>query len=348
MLIRERATAQSKTWVGFTELAAIMANAEQIKGLLRSYIAGDSEQFLTISMQVAAAEARRGNSKLARELRELVDQAKLRATGSIGRASVPMARPVGELSDLVSVSYPKTRLAEMVLSESIRTSLTRVLAEYCQQDRLRSHGLSARRKLLLVGPPGCGKTMTASALAGELKLPLLAVRLDGVITKFMGETAAKLRQIFETMISTRGVYLFDEFDALGGERGSKNDVGEIRRVLNSFLQFLEQDDSDSIVVGATNHVGLLDRALFRRFDAALEYSLPTEEIATRVMRGRLALLETSNIEWHAAAKAAEGLSHAEIAMACEQAAKNAILHHTTTLREADLVSALVERRITHA
>jgi SpoVK/Ycf46/Vps4 family AAA+-type ATPase len=204
------------------------------------------------------------------------------------------------------------------------------------------------RKLLLVGPPGTGKTMTAAALAGELGLPLFSIQLDGLITKYMGETAAKLRVVFDAIQATRGVYLFDEFDALGGERGSKNDVGEIRRVLNSFLQFLEQDDSDSIVLGATNHVGLLDRALFRRFDAVLEYSLPTEEIATRVMRGRLALLDTSHIEWHVAAKAAEGLSHAEIAMACEQAAKNAILDHTTAVRDAELVAALAERRSTHA
>jgi len=121
---------------------------------------------------------------------------------------------------------------------------------------------------------------------------------------------------------------------------SKNDVGEIRRVLNSFLQFLVQDDSDSLVLGATNHVGLLDRALFRRFDAVLEYALPTAEIAARVMRARLGLLGTSAIDWGAAAKAAEGLSHAEVAMACEQAAKNAILDHSTSVRDSELALAV--------
>ena len=159
----------------------------------------------------------------------------------------------------------------------------------------------------------------------------------------MGETAAKLRLVFDAIQATRGVYLFDEFDALGGERSAKNDVGEIRRVLNSFLQFLEQDDSASIAMGATNHVDLLDRALFRRFDTVLEYSLPEEDIATRVMRGRLALLDTANLEWNEVAAAAEGLSHAEIVMACEQAAKNAILKHTTIVSDTELVAALNER-----
>ena len=126
--------------------------------------------------------------------------------------------------------------------------------------------------------------MTAGALAGELGLPLLLIRLDGLITKYMGETAAKLRLVFEAMQETRGVYLFDEVDALGGARAQSNDVGEIRRVLNSFLQFLEQDQSNSMLVAATNHPQLLDRALFRRFDSVIEYPLPSPEVVRAMMR----------------------------------------------------------------
>ena len=328
-----------------------MANADHIKALVKSHADGDDTRFYAIAMQVAAQAARSGHGKFAQELRELVDQVKARAKATLparGGKPTPLAQPRGELVGLLTVGYPKTRVADMALPDVLGARLDRVLTEQRERDRLRENGFSPMRKLLLVGPPGTGKTMTAAALAGELGLPLFSIQLDGLITKYMGETAAKLRLVFDAMQSTRGVYLFDEFDALGGERGSRNDVGEIRRVLNSFLQFLEQDDSDSIVLGATNHVSLLDRALFRRFDAVLEYSLPTEEIAARVMRARLALLDTSNIQWHAAAKAAEGLSHAEIAMACEQAAKNAILDHTTTVRDSALVAALAERRSTHA
>ncbi|NVJ23958.1 ATP-binding protein [Myxococcus sp. AM011] len=328
-----------------------MATADQVKALIRSHADGDDTRFYAIAMQVAAQAARSGHGKFAQELRELVDQVKARAKATEparGPKPVPLAQPRGELAGLLTVGYPKTRVSDMALPDPLRTRLDRVLTEQHERARLREHGFSPMRKLLLVGPPGTGKTMTAAALAGELGLPLFSIQLDGLITKYMGETAAKLRLVFDAIQSTRGVYLFDEFDALGGERGSKNDVGEIRRVLNSFLQFLEQDDSDSLVLGATNHVSLLDRALFRRFDAILEYSLPTEEIATRVMKGRLVLLDTSNIEWHTAAEAAKGLSHAEIAMACEQAAKNAILDHTTAVRDVELVAALEERRSTHA
>lgn len=325
-----------------------MATQEQVKALLRSHAEGDDARFYAIAIQVAAQAARSGHGKFATELRELVDQLKeAKSVLPRGPKPIPLAQPRGELAGLVTIAYPKTRLSDMALTDALRARLERVLTEQRERDRLREHGFSPIRKLLLVGLPGTGKTMSAAALSGELGLPLFSIQLDALITKYMGETAAKLRLVFDAIQSTRGVYFFDEFDALGGERGGKNDVGEIRRVLNSFLQFLEQDDSDSLILGATNHVALLDRALFRRFDAVLEYGLPDAEIATRVMQGRLSLLDTSDIDWAAATRDAEGLSHAEIAMACEHAAKNAILDHTTTVRGSELASALHERRGHH-
>lgn len=323
-----------------------MAKADQIKALIRSHAEGDDSRFYAIAMQVAAQAARSGHGKLAQELRDLVDRAKERAKAvqpAPGPRPIPLVQPRGELSGLLTVGYPKTRLADMALEPDLQQRIDRVLLEQRQRERIREHGFAPLRKLLLVGPPGTGKTMTAAALAGELGLPLFSIQLDGLITKYMGETAAKLRLVFEAIQSTRGVYLFDEFDALGGERGGANDVGEIRRVLNSFLQFLETDDSDSLLIGATNHVKLLDRALFRRFDAVLEYGLPSANVAIEVMRSRLALLDTSDIDWPKAGEAAEGLSHAEITHACEQAAKNAILERTT-VRGDELLAALQQRR----
>jgi SpoVK/Ycf46/Vps4 family AAA+-type ATPase len=328
-----------------------MATADQVKALIRSHAEGDDTRFYAIALQVAAQAARSGHGKFAQELRELVDQVKARSranASATGPKPVPLAQPRGELAGLLTVGYPKTRVSDMALTDALRARLEGVITEQRERERLKQHGYTPIRKLLLVGPPGTGKTMTAAALAGELGLPLFCIQLDGLITKYLGETAAKLRLVFDAVQSTRGVYLFDEFDALGGERGTGNEVGEIRRVLNSFLQFLEQDESDSLVLGATNHVTLLDRALFRRFDAVLEYPLPAPEVATRVMRARLAVLDTAQLDWDAAAKAADGLSHAEIAMACEQAAKNAILGHATSVRATELLSALAERRRTHA
>ena len=324
-----------------------MANAQQIKALIRSHEEGDDARFYAVALQVAAQAARSGHVRFARELRDLVDKAKARQRAGSRRGQtnpVPLAQPRGELAGLLSVVYPKTRMVDMALDEGLERQIRRVIREQRQRSRLLERGFSPIRKLLLIGPPGTGKTMTASALAGELSLPLFTVQLHSLITKFMGETAAKLRLVFEAIASRRGLYLFDEIDALASERGAGSDVGEIRRVLNSFLQFLEQDESDSLIVGATNHVGLLDHALFRRFDLVLSYDLPTEEIATRVMQARLALLDTSKVDWSLAAGAANGLSHAEVVRACDQSAKDALLNDSTEVQTADLVMALEERR----
>lgn len=323
-----------------------MATAEQIKALVKSHATGDEERFYSVTLQVAAQAARQGRGRLAQELRDLVDEAKRNAS-AVRRPTgpVPLVQPRGDLAGLLTVVYPTTRLPDMVLDGRIRRRLDRVLLEYRQQDKLLAHGLVPRRKLLLLGPPGSGKTMTASALAGELQWPLFTIQLDGLITKFMGETAAKLRIVFEALAKTRGVYLFDEFDAIGGRRDTGHDVGEIRRVFNSFLQFLEQDESQSVVIAATNHPDLLDPALFRRFDDTIRFDLPTDQFAERMMRTRLAGLDTDRVDWRKATEAAAGLSYAEIGRACEDAAKDAILLEAGGVTTDMLVRALEERRV---
>jgi SpoVK/Ycf46/Vps4 family AAA+-type ATPase len=321
-----------------------MATAEQVKALLKSYSEGEDEHFVSVALQIAAHAARTGKERLAQELRDLVDEIKRKHAAGDLSGAVPMVRPTGELAGLLSVNYPKTRLAEMVLSAETRERLERVIREYRSQDRLREHGFSARRKLLLVGPPGCGKTMTASALAGEFTLPLFAVQLHGLITKFMGETAAKLHVIFAAMTRTKGVYFFDEFDAIGADRGSRNDVGEIRRVLNSFLQFLEQDESESIILAATNYDAMLDEALFRRFDDVIHYCRPSQEEVDLLVRNRLQRFIVGRPEWKRIREAAASLSHAEISRACDDAAKSCILQDENRVSTGALVSALKARR----
>lgn len=294
-------------------------------------------------MQIAAHAARTGKEKLAADLQKLIDDARRRQSDTTAMQPVPIARPGGDLAGLVAATYPHLRLSDMVLNPPAREKLERVLTECRQREKLRSHGFHPRRKLLLVGPPGCGKTMTASALAGELGLPLLYVQLHSLITKFMGETAAKLHIVFDAMHQTRGVYLFDEFDAIGAHRGAENDVGEIRRVLNSFLQFLERDDSDSLVIAATNHSGMLDHALFRRFDDLIQYDLPDADMARKLIRNRLTIFDLRRLGWKTIAGGADGLSHAEIVSACEDAAKDAILSDTKRITTAMLARALQSR-----
>jgi SpoVK/Ycf46/Vps4 family AAA+-type ATPase len=322
-----------------------MATADQVKALVRSHVDGDDSHFYAVAMQVAAHAAKAGQSRFAQELRELVDAAK-EASSQRGRQlkPIPVTQPRGDLAGLLAVSYPDERLSDLVVEKTVRVSLERVLTEQRQRDRLSEYGFEPVRSLLLIGPPGTGKTLSASVLAGELHLPLFLIRLESLITKFMGETSAKLRLIFDAADETRGVYFFDEVDALAGDRSSPNDVGEIRRVLNSFLQFLEQHHSSSILVAATNHPQLLDRAIFRRFGIVLEYTLPTSELARQVIRNRLASLNTRGFVWKRIDEAAAGLSHSELAIACEQAAKQTILSKSLQVTTDLLVAALRERK----
>lgn len=322
-----------------------MANGDQLKALLRSHAEGDDRHFYSVAMQMAAHEAKQGHGRLAEELRELIDAAKAHRNRSRETGAVPIARPKGELAGLLNVSYPSRRLNDLVLSETLQQSLQRVLKEQRHLSKLRSHGLHPRRKLLLVGPSGTGKTMTASALAGELGIPLFVVRLDSLITKFMGETAAKLRQVFDALASTRGVYFFDEFDAIGSQRGMANDVGEIRRILNSFLIMIEQDDSNSVIVAATNHPDILDDALFRRFDDVIEYQAPSTPEVLALLRMRLATYVRSKKELSELANEATGLSHAEIARAIDDAVKEAVMHDQETI-PAEALRALLGQRQT--
>lgn len=321
-----------------------MASADQLKALVKSHIDGDDRQFYSIAMQVAAHEAKVGHGRLAEELRDMIDAAKTRAPVSeSAKKLVQIARPRGELANLLTVQYPASRLADMVLDPIVGSQLERIVKEQRAHERIREHGLSPRRKLLLIGPPGTGKTMTAAVLAGELGIPLFTVRLDGLITKFMGETAAKLRQVFDAVSEVRGVYFFDEFDAIGSQRGLSNDVGEIRRVLNSFLQMIEHDHSTSLIMAATNHPEILDYALFRRFDDVIEYRLPTDVQAIELMRSRLGRYAPKALPNESLASV-EGLSFAEIRRAVDEAIKEAIMHDQKQVLPAGLTKALDERR----
>ena len=320
-----------------------MPSADQVKALISSLSDGDEAHFYAVAMQIAAHEARLGHGKLADEIRSLIDNAKSRPR-MLPRAVIPLARPRGEASELLSVSYPNVRLNDMVLAAPTRKKLDRLVREQKAIQLIRGRGLAPRRKVLLSGKPGTGKTLTASALAGELGLQLFVVRLDGLITKFMGETAAKLRIVFETLAHTRGVYLFDEFDSIGSARDLSNDVGEIRRVVNSFLQMVEEDNSDSLIIAATNHIGILDHALFRRFDDVIQYELPDQVRIVETLKAKLGLFKTYKIQWAKIARMARGLSFADITRASEEAIKDAIIHDRTHVTHQEIAHAIEDRK----
>ena len=317
-----------------------MATAEQLKSLIRSHFSKESERFYTIALQVAAHEAKQGHSSLAYDIRHLVDMERKKAGPKL--LHFPQ-----DLKGLILTEESQKSKNMLVINIELQKRIEQVIHEYRQQAKLKSHGLSHRRKILLIGSPGTGKTMTASVLAHELNIPLNTIQVDRLVTKFMGETSAKLRQIFDLMQKECGVYLFDEFDAIGGERSMENDVGEMRRVLNAFLQFIEQDTSDSIIIAATNNSKLLDKALYRRFDDVLYYQKPEQEERKKLINNVLGTFLTNRFGWKSVIATSDKLSHSEIVLACTDAIKKSILTNKKKVSAAELCAMIKNRHDAH-
>lgn len=308
-----------------------MASAEHIKGLIRAHLEQDNARFKTIVLQIAANEARQGHMVVARELKQLSE--KLSNTNNIVQINN---------NPLLEMYMPNDKISELIVSNNQKIKINRILEEFKNRDKLQAYGLSNRRKILLEGAPGTGKTFTASVIASELGVPLFVVQMDKIVTKFMGETSAKLRLVFEDIKKNIGVYFFDEFDAIGANRSLDNEVGEARRILNSFLQFIEQDDSNSIIIAATNNHRLLDQALFRRFDDVIHYAMPEEDEIRAIFEKKLVKkyyignINTSLID------AAKGLSQSEIISACDDCFKSAILYNKQ-FNETDLIAVMKDK-----
>jgi SpoVK/Ycf46/Vps4 family AAA+-type ATPase len=295
---------------------------------------------------MAAAEARKGHVKLAEEIRDLVNEARRKAeSGPILQKVHSLAAPQGEAGELLEPSESHLRLSDLVLEDSLRDRIERVVQEQKNLSRLKENNLRPRQRLLFTGPPGCGKTIMASALANELRLPLFVVRLDSLISRYLGESLSKLRLIFEAAERHRAVYLFDEFDSIGYTRGAVGDVGEMRRVLNAFLVFIEKMQSNSLIIAATNYGQRLDQALFRRFDDLVEFGLPEPPQVRLTIKRLLRNVKNETFKWKQIEPAAKDLSYAEITRATEEAIKEMLIHDRAKVTNKALITALTERRL---
>lgn len=311
-----------------------MAKADYIVSLIKSHYSNEQERFTTLALQIAAHEAKVGHTSVANEIKSLVDKAK--ETKNKAKVFTP------DLQGLILENVPAVNLSDMIASPDIKSKIRRIISEFIQRDKLHKHDLQNRRKILLSGPPGTGKTLTASIIANELNLPLFTILMDKMVTRYMGETSAKLRQVFDLIEKKQGVYLFDEFDAIGGERSRDNDVGEMRRVLNSFLQFIERDHSDSLIIAITNNKALLDQALFRRFDDVILYRLPDKDEKLALLRNRLSLF-SRKVNFNQLLPKINGLSHAEISLACIDAIKETVLNENQQMNNQLILKAIKDR-----
>jgi SpoVK/Ycf46/Vps4 family AAA+-type ATPase len=315
--------------------------ADILKLLLQSHAEGDESSFRKAALQLAAAESTAGHVRVAEEIRAIIAKMPATSARKVGPV-VDIAAPRGELADLLEGGHRDERLRDIVLRPDVRELLLRVISENRSRGRLERFGVSPRRRLLFHGAPGCGKTLAAAVLAGEMGLPLMTVRFDALFSRFLGATAIQLRAIFAEMPRRPGVYLFDEFDSVAKARGDSQDVGEMNRVVTAFLQLVDADVSGSILVAATNHVELLDRAVFRRFDVIVPFDKPTREQLVDLLKLRLGAVGFGEQDADRLAGSAEGWSFADVVRACDDAVRSMALDDREEISERDVVAALEE------
>lgn len=317
-----------------------MPNGKLLRQLIKSGAEGDIETFKQASEAVIQEERSKQHHLLANDLEKILyGRAGTPASSLRGIADkAPVDRERG--LRLIEVKQPVRSLDDVVLSSENKAAIDDVLLEHRRSETLRSFGMQPAQKLLFCGPPGCGKTLTAEVLATELGLPLAVVRVDSVVSSYLGETAASLRRVFEFAQTNALVVLFDEFDALAKERSDVAEHGELKRVVNSVLQMLDAYEGDSILIAATNHEAMLDLAIWRRFDEMLTFKLPTQNQIRELLHMKLrAVRREFDIEDSTIFKMFEGLSHAEIERVLKRAIKKMILSGQEFLRPVHLKAA---------
>jgi len=283
-----------------------MARSDLLISLVKSGGASSDPRFRSTVEALIAEERAKRHDVLADELAAAL------AAASNGRSvQSVVASPV--VADLLYEANPDRGLAELILPPIVERECRALIDEHLRADLLRSYGLAPRHRLLLVGPPGNGKTSVAASLAHDLLVPLLTIRYEGLIGSYLGETASRLRKVFDYARQRRCVLFFDEFDTVGKERGDAHETGEIKRVVSTLLLQMDQLPSHVVIVTATNHAELLDRAVWRRFELRLRLPPPNpKQIDQFVSRLFAGLKLTGGVKPVALGKSLHGATYSEI------------------------------------
>ena len=314
-----------------------MARGELMKKLLASY--GRDEEFRAVVEQIIVEEEKKNNRVLAKSLRKTLEAGPSRPARP--KALAPLIPFPDVAGDYIEPVEPSHRKQDIILSpENIRL-FTSLLEEFRRADEIKRHGLPVRSKLLFCGPPGSGKTFCAEIFAAELGLPLYVVKLDTLISSYLGETAANVRKIFEFARNKPCVLFFDEFDALARARDDSGEHNELRRVVNSLLIFIDRVRPKGFLVAATNLDQSLDPAIWRRFDEVIWFDRPDRRMIERFLRLKFKNVKTA-FDPLAHGEELEGYSYAEIDRLCVQAIKAAVIEKRKEVTEHDFRSAAAD------
>lgn len=312
----------------------------QLKEIFRAFHARDELAFRRAAQEIIEEEQAKHHNALARDLQKLLvaSGGQLDSSAAVVVPAPPKDRE-GDW-DLGEVREAERLLDDLVLHKNLAAALGDIVEEVRHWPTLDAAGIPRRQKLLLQGPPGCGKTTAAEALAAELGRPLLVVRLDAVVSSYLGETASNLRRILDYADQAPFVVLFDEFDALGRSRDDASEHGEMKRVVTAFLQMTDRYRGPSLLLAATNHPVLLDEALWRRFDEVMTFALPNVHQARQLLRLRLKSVAHAGLDIDRYASALKGLPHAAAEKLVTDGRRNAALRSSPIVEPEDVERAL--------
>lgn len=312
-----------------------------MKKLLASY--GRDDEFRAVAEQIIEEEEGKNNKVLARTLRRTLEHGAAR--GDKAKTLAPLIPFPHAASDFVERVEPEHTKGDLILSPRNTGVFAGLLQEYRRSDDIRRHGLPVRSKLLFCGPPGCGKTLCAEVFAAELGLPLFVVKLDSLISSYLGETAGNVRKIFEFAQKQPCVLFLDEFDALARSRDDTGENNELRRVVNSLLLFIDRIQPRGFLVAATNLDQSLDSAIWRRFDEVVWFDKPDRRMAERYLAMKFKNVAVA-FDPRSVVASVDGFSYAEIERVCIQAIKAAIIgrRKQTTLEDFRAAVADEKRR----
>lgn len=303
-----------------------MATGKVLRQLIKSGVEGNHDAFKAAAEEVIREERAKQHHMLANDLERLLYGRLQNLDHAPGRPFVKAPVDRERNLALLDLREPMRRLEDVVLSDETRSALEELLQEHHHQERLASYGLRAADRLLFYGLPGCGKTLTAEVIASELGLPLAIVRVDAVVSSYLGETAANLRKVFDFAAAYAAVVLFDEFDALAKERADEAEHGELRRVVNAVLQMMDAYHGRSVLIAATNHESILDFAIWRRFEEVLVFDLPNLEQLRRLLALKLrGVRREFEVEDAAIASIFKGMAHADVERVLRRAIKDMVL-----------------------
>lgn len=320
-----------------------MASGKLLRQLIKSGLQGDQSTFRAASEAVISEEREKNHHLLANDLQKLLyggHSTNGKHTFNLNSVAKFPANKDSGLS-LLEERPVVREIHDLIVSSKTGDAINEILHEHNRQDVLQSYGLFPARKLLFYGPPGCGKTLAAEVIASALSIPLILVRLDSLISSFLGETASNLRKVFEYVSSQQVVALFDEFDALAKDRGDSADHGELKRSVNAVLQMMDGYRGTSILIATTNYDSLLDKAVWRRFDEIIDFEMPDMDQITRLISLKLSGVRR-NFECsdEVVTKLFEGIAHADIERVLRRAIKEMILAGKEFLEIDHLRSAL--------